>query len=349
MRLSASPCETIQHYDSDGNMTQFGAWTYAYDSANRLSTISSNGVVLVANSYDAKGRRVRKATQNAATTFFYDGWNMVEERIVCTDGTASTIHYYWGRDLSGSLHGAGGVGGLLYLTVDGAIYVPTYDANGNVTRYLDATGATVASYAYDAFGRTVSAIGPKAPLFRHRFSTKYYDSETGLCYYGYRFCHPSLMRWLNRDPIEEDGGLNLYAFCGNNALCFIDPFGNDRYMTTFSIDPEKDQCHVGVAVDTWKCRNGRWQKTGIVTFEFLVDDSSWWKRAGRFVAVAKGIIVSRSGLNLVEPFALHSTPEQDIAMLNQMKSDQKNPPLYNAFFNNCIHWATKAIDYGMDR
>lgn len=44
---------------------------------------------------------------------------------------ASTVHYYWGRDLSGSLHDAGGVGGLLYLAVDGAIYIPTYDASGN--------------------------------------------------------------------------------------------------------------------------------------------------------------------------------------------------------------------------
>jgi RHS repeat-associated protein len=57
-----------------------------------------------------------------------------------------------------------------------------------------------------------------AELFRHRFSTKYFDAETGLYYYGYRFYHPVLMRWLNRDPIEEEGGLNLYGFCGNNTI-----------------------------------------------------------------------------------------------------------------------------------
>ena len=42
-----------------------------------------------------------------------------------------------------------------------------------------------------------------------RFSTKYYDAETDLYYYGYRYYSPSLGRWISRDPIEEEGGLNL--------------------------------------------------------------------------------------------------------------------------------------------
>ena len=47
--------------------------------------------------------------------------------------------------------------------------------------------------------------------------SKYYDTVTELYYYGYRFYHPVLMRWFTRDPLEEKGGLNLYAFCANNA------------------------------------------------------------------------------------------------------------------------------------
>lgn len=39
--------------------------------------------------------------------------NLIEERIAYTNGNTSTIHYYWGKDLSGSFQGAGGVGGLL--------------------------------------------------------------------------------------------------------------------------------------------------------------------------------------------------------------------------------------------
>ena len=218
------PRETVPGYDADGNLVSLGPWACAYDAANRLVSVSSNGAPLVANAYDWRGRRVHKTTPDATYTFFYDGWDLVEERIAYADGTASTIHYYWGKDVSGTLQGAGGIGGLLYLTVDDAPFVPCYDSNGNVTRYLDASGRTVAEYVYAAFGGTISASGPLADAFRFRFSTKYHDAETGLYYYGYRFYSPVLRRWLTRDPIGE-GGLNLYGFCGNNAVANYDKDG----------------------------------------------------------------------------------------------------------------------------
>ena len=117
-------------------------------------------------------------TPGATTTFFYDDWNLIEERVAYTNGTSSTIRYYWGKDLSGTLQGAGGVGGLLFLTVSNSnsqlqLYVPCCDNNGNITRYLDVNGDTVAQYTYDAFGNIISKFGPLADFFRHRFSTKY--------------------------------------------------------------------------------------------------------------------------------------------------------------------------------
>ena len=130
-----------------------------------------------------------------------------------------------GNRISGDLQGTG-VGGLLYLTVNDSVYIPFYDNNGNITRYLDSTGETVATYTYDAYGNTISQSGPIADFFRHRFSTKYFDTETNLYYYGYRFYHPILMRWLNRDPLEESGGCNLCAFCNNSPLYIIDPLGD---------------------------------------------------------------------------------------------------------------------------
>ena len=221
-------------YDLDGNLLADGIRTFTYDAANRLKTVSTNGVLTLTSFYDVKSRRVRKVTPEAATTFFYDDWNLIEERVAYTNGTTSTIRYYWGKDLSGTLQGAGGVGGLLYLAVDSTIYVPFYDNNGNITRYLDSSGNTVAQYTYDAFGNTISQSGPLAGFFRHRFSTKYYDSETGLYYYGYRFYHPALMRWLNRDPLEEEGGVNLYGFCANMPIKKIDFKGLAWFFLTIS-------------------------------------------------------------------------------------------------------------------
>ena len=206
-------------YDEDGNMVAYGPWLYAYDSVGRLTTVSSNGLVLAMNYYDHRGRRVRLITSEASYTFIYDGWNVVLE-LVEHDGVRDRIEYFWGKDISGSLQGAGGVGGLLYLKRNGSIFVPIYDAYGNVMEYRAADGSLAASYVYDAFGRTVSQDGPLADSFRFRYSTKSFEHETGLYYYGRRFYSVSLMRWLSRDPIEERGGKNLYAFCQNSIFKF---------------------------------------------------------------------------------------------------------------------------------
>ena len=75
------------------------------------------------------------------------------------------------------------------------------------------------------YGIEIQSYGQLAYIFRIRYSTKYIDAEAGLYYYGYRFYSPVLRRWLNRDPIEERGGLNLYGFCGNNAVANYDKDG----------------------------------------------------------------------------------------------------------------------------
>jgi RHS repeat-associated protein len=54
---------------------------------------------------------------------------------------------------------------------------------------------------------------------------------------GYRFYEPNLQRWLNRDPIEERGGINLYAFVANDAVRRVDPAGLiDRGSPSFPIN-----------------------------------------------------------------------------------------------------------------
>ena len=80
--------------------------------------------------------------------------------------------------------------------------------------------------AYDGFGRTLSATGTLASTFRHRFSTKYLDDETDFYYYGHRYYASELARWTTRDPIGEDGGLNLYSFCANDPINSYDLLGN---------------------------------------------------------------------------------------------------------------------------
>jgi RHS repeat-associated protein len=61
--------------------------------------------------------------------------------------------------------------------------------------------------------------------FDFRFSSEYFDSETGLVYYNFRYYSPELGRWLSRDPIGESGGENLYGMLDNDTINYWDWLG----------------------------------------------------------------------------------------------------------------------------
>ena len=97
--------------------------------------------------------------------------------------------------------------------------------NGNILRYLDANGCIAAQYTYDPYGNVIDSYGNLVDVFYFGFSTQYHDREAGMVGYMRRFYRPDLGRWLNRDPIEEEGGENLYAFCDNNPILYYDILG----------------------------------------------------------------------------------------------------------------------------
>ena len=78
---------------------------------------------------------------------------------------------------------------------------------------------------YSPYGKLIRSEGPMAERNPFRFSTKYLDTESGLYYYGLRYYDPHLGRFINRDPIEEAGGLNLYAAFNNDPINRIDVNG----------------------------------------------------------------------------------------------------------------------------
>ena len=258
------PPTELPTHDPDGNQTSDARWNYAWNGENRLILAEEKVIpVSVAAgvsmptvttrqklefSYDSQGRRLTKKvyeqrTENGApatfvlkqsVVFLYDGWNMIAE-IDTTTSARLLRSYEWGLDMSGTMDGAGGVGGLLVVREHpvssnqspASSHAPCYDGNGNVMELVNlTTGGVSARYEYGAFGETISvdgdAIADANPI---RFSTKYLDGETGLLYYGYRFYSPELGRWLARDPIEERGGLNLYGMVANNAVAFFDRLG----------------------------------------------------------------------------------------------------------------------------
>jgi RHS repeat-associated protein len=243
-------------YDADGNMTNDGRWALTWDAENRLTQAESLSSGPTASKrkvvweFDAKGRRVRQTTSDGSSgsyvvtedlKFLSDGWRHIAE--LNATNNALMRSYVWGLDLSGSLNGAGGVGGLLMLnSVANGMHFYAYDGNGNVTALVKGSDGTVsANYEYDPFGSVLRTTGAMANENRFQFSAKRCDRTTDFKLYEYRvlnFC------WLSRDPIEEQGffvatfsehstpklgnqrdRLNAYAFAQNNPVVFSDRLG----------------------------------------------------------------------------------------------------------------------------
>jgi RHS repeat-associated protein len=196
--------------------------------------------------------------------YVWDGYNIAAEIVIDEVTSATNVTYYtWGLDLSGTLQGAGGVGGLLAVTTADlaqpdslTTYYPSYDANGNITEYVDAAGNIRAHYEYSPFGEIVAQSGDLADTFTHRFSTKPFDAETGLVMYQFRPYAPGLGRWMSRDPIEETGGKNLYGFLDNSSLDKIDILGMKPCCNGVPYDRAKECCCGGTIRSKQKVDTG---------------------------------------------------------------------------------------------
>jgi len=240
-------------YDSNGNLTNHASYPFCfYDDENQLVQASDEtyGSYRSNFAYDGLGRLRQRldyywqvdnnqgpgeappqpghwALTNTVL-YIYDGMRVIQER----DGSSTpTVSYTRGNDLSGSLEGAGGIGGLLarshgYSSGDWTNHnVYFADGNGNITYMLNSSQSMVASYRYEPFGETISQSGTLADANRYRFSSKEIHSYSGMYYYGYRFYFPHVQRWINRDPIGEYGAMNLYAFAVNCPIDWVDVEG----------------------------------------------------------------------------------------------------------------------------
>jgi RHS repeat-associated protein len=177
------------------------------------------------------GRRVEKrvydndtSTETLARRYLYDGFNIIAE----TD-TSNNLQrtFTWGLDLAGSFTTSDGVGALLQIDdiAAGKVLSAIYDGNGNVASLVNASGNLEAIYEYDPSGNLLRCEGTYAKNNPFRFSTKWQDDETGLINYGVRYYSSCLGRFINRYPIAEKGGLNLYGFCGNDGVDHYDYLG----------------------------------------------------------------------------------------------------------------------------
>ena len=229
---------TLQ-YDQGGNLTRHRAigtgsatsthTEYVYDDIDRLTAVITKNPSTLANQnktefqYDGLSRlKVTKEftwsgsawtlVSNSEKRRVYDGMDVVQER----DGSNSVTVTYT-RD--------GNIGGILSRRSGSTSYYYHYDGSGNVVGMTDSSQNSVAEYAYDGYGNLLSSSGAQANNNNYRYSTKEYLGSIGLYNYGYRFYSPGFGRWVNRDPLGEVGGLNLYGFVSNSPINTGDPYG----------------------------------------------------------------------------------------------------------------------------
>ena len=154
------------------------------------------------------------------TSYAWDGWLPVAEI------SGSTTNFFtYGADVGGGLQTAGGVGGLVVVSLGGTNCLPVFNGNGDVMGLVKADdGTLVAEYEYSPAGETLKCEGDLAKANHMRFSTKFFD-DTGLSIYPVRPYSPRHQGFLSRDLIGERGGVNIHGLCGNDLVNWTDAFG----------------------------------------------------------------------------------------------------------------------------
>jgi RHS repeat-associated protein len=241
------PCAANQDqaqygYDKNGNLvrkvepagsSKYRTITlYTYDYENRLTKVEiqrGHWENVVTFTYDPFGRRLTKAVQREeiedndrhegcehgreiprTTSYVYDSQDIILEYNARGDITSKYIH-------------GPGTDEPLALYRGRESYYYHADGLGSIVALTDRHGNAVQKYDYDSFRNLKQGLGPIDQPYT--YTGKEWDSETGLYYYRARYYDPSSGRFISRDPIGFNGGINQYAYVRNNPLKYIDPRG----------------------------------------------------------------------------------------------------------------------------
>ena len=219
--------DTVYVYEGD-RLVSYGGADFVYDVMGKPTTYRGKA---------AKWEKGRNLVSYGGHTFAYDG----QGRRIAKDGIS--FAYDSNGNLIKQSNGLEYIydhSGVFGVTYGGETYVYRKDAQGNVIALMNASGAVVARYLYDAWGTCVvvnnggteisdaNHIGNLNPF---RYRGYYYDVETKLYYRKTRYYDPEVGRFMTIDGMEyldpeTINGLNLYAYCGNNPVMAVDPNGN---------------------------------------------------------------------------------------------------------------------------
>ncbi len=212
------------YHDASGQITNMVHNGVTLDltrnSQGQLTSVSTNGVFAESYTWDPLGNRLSTTDASGVTYHAYDGSQCIADYNSSGDLIAS---YTWGS----------GIDNLLAVTVYESTATNTYyavkDHLNSVHALIDDSGNTVMTVSYDAWGTPLNS----SFKLRYLFQGREYSGATGLYNFRARWYSSYIGRWLSKDPIGLEGGLNLYVFCGNNPVNFVDPWGANPYAAVW--------------------------------------------------------------------------------------------------------------------
>jgi RHS repeat-associated protein len=243
------PGTTSLTFDANGSMTSDGVKTFAWDADNRLIKItypgSGNFSEILYDASGIKGQITETVASSLASTkqFLNAGSRISEER----DASSNVVKKFFDFGQ----------------TISGANYFYFFDHLGSIREMNDNSGVVQARYEYDTYGQRTKTAGALDADFQ--YAGYYMHSPSGLNLTVYRAYRAELGRWINRDPIEERGGINLYSYVGNNpaekndALGLANYFVNQNCLGYFlnfmaTVPADGDQLSNLVSRGGWVCK-----------------------------------------------------------------------------------------------
>jgi len=196
-------------YDDNGNLItktlESNVTNYSWDFNDMLTQVTNNGNTYTYR-YDALGNRVAKVV-NSVETRYVGG-------LAETDAGGNITAYY-----------VYGLGLISKITPSNQAYFYHFDGLGSTIAVTDSSGNVVNKYVYDEHGKVLNQEEAISNPFKYVGQYGVMDEGNGLLYMRARFYDPEIGRFISKDPIGFAGGLNLYAYTGNNPVNRVDPLG----------------------------------------------------------------------------------------------------------------------------
>ena len=206
-------------YDGMGNPTSYRGWSFTWQGGRQLKS-ASKGTTSLSFAYNESGLRTRKTVGSDIHRYVYRGRTLAAE---ITDDYVLYFHH----------DARGGIVGFTYVSGNTQTeYFYRKNLQGDVIGIVDSTGANVAEYRYDAWGRILEEIGTMASVNPIRYRGYCYDAETEMYYLHTRYYDPEVGRFINSDDVSLLGtngdfaSYNLFDYCGNNSASRVDDGGD---------------------------------------------------------------------------------------------------------------------------